>query len=131
MYGTLIMVPGVGTKTVEDWDLIKPVEMVANEFGTIPAGYWDADYNTTSHKFENYTFKADGTGRYNVFATEVVLQKFIPEFLMLGNDHFDCHPSDCSQVGHGMRFKVLWKTRGTNHNWGFCAAIKLFRKYTS
>lgn len=130
MYGTLIMVPGVGTKTVTNWDLIKPVEMVANEFGEIPAGYWDADYNTSTHKFENYTFRADGSGRYNIFATEIMFQKFIPEFLMLGNDHFDCHPSDCSQVGHGMRFKVVWKTRGTNHNWEFCAAIKFFRKHT-
>lgn len=133
--GILVMAAGNGTKTVTDWDLINPVQMVPNEFGNIPKGYWDCTYNTSTKKFENYVFKADGSGAYNIFAQEVELNCFVPAYIMIGNGLDTIKSSDVSQIGHNMRIKVILTTdiitdEVEDHAWTFCANVYLFRKRT-
>lgn len=128
--GIVIAAAGNGTKVV-NLATARLVEMVPNEHGTMPPGYWDATYNTTSKSFENITFNALGKGKYNIFAVEAVLNAFIPAFLMLGNGWFDMDSHDVTQMGHNMRIKVTPETRGDDHDWEMCMAIQLYRKKTA
>jgi len=128
--GVLIMTAGDGDISIPDWDLILPVQMVPNEHGVTPAGYWDASYNTTTHKFENYVFNPYGTGEFNIFSEEIEFNCFIPCFPMLKCGQKSIESKDVTRLGHNMRIKALIKTELEDHAWKFCAVVYLYRKHT-
>lgn len=127
--GVVIAAAGNGTKVV-DLATAKLVQMTPNEFGVTPPGYWDATFNTSTKQFENISFNAVGKGKYNIFATELVLNAFIPCFLMLGDGWYELDSHDVTQLGHNTRIKFIPETRGTDHDWQMCVAIQLYRKKT-
>jgi hypothetical protein len=130
--GILITTAGNGDVSIPDWDLILPVQMVPNEHGVRPSGYWDCDYNTTTHKFENYVFNSRGTGEFNIFSEEIEFNCFIPSFPMLKCGQQSIESKDVTRLGHNMRIKALIKTEQTvdDHAWKFCAVVYLYRKHT-
>lgn len=131
LYGGYLIIPAVGdgTITVQDADRVL-VECTMNEFGDYPAGYWDADWNTTTKEFENITPNYTGEGGYNMFAAEVLLHRFMNRRRLLGTSRKDCHTEDVSQLGHNVRLKVSAYTHGTDHDWSGCATMMLYRSKT-
>ena len=127
--GVIVMAPGNGNITV-DLASAKFVEMTVNEYGIMPAGYWDATYNASTHLFESPTFNPYGTGRYNLFAVEVPLFAFIPAFTVLGSGLYEIKSNDESRLGHNMRIKLTANTMGADHAWMFTCAVYLYRKRT-
>ena len=125
--GIIVMAPGTGNINI-DLPNANLVEMTPNEYGVMPAGFWDATYNTSTKLFENITFNATGKGKYNIFAVEFPLSAFIPAFTILGSDSYEIKSNDVSQIGHNTRIKVIVNTEGADHNWIFTAAVYLFRK---
>jgi hypothetical protein len=129
--GILVQVPaGYGNIITPVWDDMLPVEMVPNDQNVTPAGYWDCTYNTMTKKFEDFVFKADGTGTYNIFSEEVEFSCFIPYFPMLNDGNFTVPQNNCTEIGHNMRIKIILTTRGTDHSWAFCATPFIYRKRT-
>lgn len=131
--GIVVATPaGYGNKNL-DLNNAKLVEMVPNEFGVTPSGYWDATYNTTTKAFENITFNPTGYGQFNIFASELKLFRFIPCFCMLDKGTYEIPSEDTSRVGHNMRIKVTYRTDvvdEADHNWSANVALRLYRKKT-
>jgi hypothetical protein len=124
--GVLVMAPGNGNIVV-DWSKVKLVGMVANEYGKVPPGYWDATFNTTTKLFENIAFNANGSGKYNIFAEEKLLHRFVTAFPLKKDGLYEVKSTDVSQLGHNMKIKITGITRGEDHNWSAVIAMYLFR----
>jgi len=131
LYAGFLVIPaaGDGTLVVAAED-IKLVQCTANEFGVRPAGYWDADFNTTTGEFENITAAPTGDGEFNMFAVPITLARFVNKAALLGDSSIDLGGYDITQLGHGGRCKVSLFTRGTDHEWWWCANMRLYRKKT-
>ena len=131
LYGGYLIIPaaGNGTITISDSDRVL-VECVENEFGTKPAGYWNADFNSTTKTFENITAASSGDGDYNMFGTEIIFSRFANNISCLGNGALRLTSDDISQIGHNMRIKLSGHTYGTDHEWHASVNLTLYRKYT-
>ena len=131
LYGGYLVIPaaGDGEITVADNDRVL-IQNTPNEFGDMPAGYWDADWNTSTKAFENIAPNYTGTGEYNMFGVEVVLHKFMNRRRLIGTGRKDCMTEDVAQLGHGLRMKVEAHTHGTDHAWSGCATLMLYRQKT-
>lgn len=127
--GVIIPASGDGDVTIADEDRVL-VEMVPNESGTYPAGYWDATWNTTNKIFENITPNGNGTGKFNMFSSELVLGRFGNRVRFLGSGHEWCYTDDITRIGHNMRIKITATTIGTDHEWWWNMALMLYRKKT-
>lgn len=127
--GVLVMAAGTGTKLV-DWSKVFLVEMVEDEYGRLPTGFWDATFNTTTKVFENITFNSQGHGLYNIFAEETELNCFIPKFIMLGDGLYELGSHDVSRLGQNMMIKIIPTTIIDDHDWGFTAVINMYRERT-
>jgi len=108
------------------------VYMPPSDKGVKPPAFWNATWNNTTHKFENLTAAPTGNGSYNIFAFEVTLNRFVNSVPLLGDDgNLRLTSEDCSQVGHGMRFKVtIESTEPDDHIWGASFVLTLFRAKT-
>lgn len=131
LYGGYLIIPaaGDGDITVNPADM-KLVQNTPDEFGNMPAGYWDADFNTTTKQFENITANPNGTGAYNMFAVEVPFHKYVTDFCLVGDGQGSLTAFDADQVGHGIRLKFEFQTIGTDHDWEFGGTIVMFRERT-
>jgi len=131
LYGGYLIIPAAGDGTIsvdsEDMELVQCVE---NEFGVKPAGYWNADWNTTNKEFENIAAAPSGNGDYNMFGVEVVLARFCNWIPVLGNGFVQLQSSDQSQLGHGSRLKATAKTKGDAHEWCCACFLTMHRKKT-
>jgi hypothetical protein len=90
-----------------------------------PNGFWDADWNTTTKRFENVRPNYTQTGRYNIFCYEVVLLNIINQIPLLGSGFICLSSSDTEQMGQGMRIKMIADTNNNvpDHRW--CVACIL------
>ena len=132
LYGGYLIIPaaGNGLISVNSGDM-KLVQCVANEFGTKPAGFWNATFNSTTKVFENITAAPYGNGEYNMFGVEVILSRFVNKLILLGDDGIlPLNGSDITQIPHGGRLKVTSKTMGADHDWYWNATLVLYRKKT-
>jgi len=132
LYGGYLIVPaaGDGAITVADNDRVL-VQNTPNEFGQTPAGYWDADWNTSTKQFENIAPNAGGTGEFNMFALEVVLFNFMYERLLMGTGRKDCMTDDSSRMGHNMLMRLRGQTIGDDHDWKMVASLMMYRTKTT
>lgn len=132
LFGGYLIIPaaGNGSITVNDADRVL-VEVTKNELGDLAgAGYWDADYNTTTKAFENITANLTGTGRFNMFGAEVAFHKYVHNFIMIGSGAVRLTAFDADQLGHNVRLRFDFTTVGTDHEWKFTGNITMFRKRT-
>jgi hypothetical protein len=130
LFAGYLIIPAAGDGTIIPTN-IKLVEVPVNEFGNrAGAGYWDATYNTATKQFENLTANIFGTGRFNMFVAEVVLDRFMNRVPMLGDGMMNLDTYDASQIGHGMRVKITLETRGEDHEWWWCGGLKPYRRRT-
>ena len=131
LYEGYLVVPAAsdGVVTIADEDRVL-IQNVPNEFGNMPAGYWDATWNPSTKQFDSIAPNYTGTGEFNMFTVEVILSKFMNQRMIMGTGKKDCHTDDESRIGHGMRLKIEAHTRGTDHAWCGCATLMLYRKKT-
>lgn len=132
LYGGYLIIPaaGTGSTVVNDADRVL-VEVPVNEWGVRSgAGYWDADYNQSTKQFENITANASGTGKYNMFGTEVAFHKYVNNYIMLGNGQVKLTAFDADMLGHNVRLRFDFQTVGTDHEWKWAGNITMFRKRT-
>jgi hypothetical protein len=132
--GIIIPAEGDGTLDVTA-DLTDPqgglVYMPTDELGITPPAYWNADWNDTTNEFENIAPAPAGNGRYNMFPAEVIFERFVNNMVLLGDGFIKFQTSDISEIGHGMRAKVVAETYGTDHDWKMAVTLVLNRLETS
>jgi hypothetical protein len=131
LYNGYLIIPAAGDGTIDVAanDMVL-VQNVPNEFGVLPAGYWNADWNFTTKVFENITAAGGGDGAYNMFGVEVDLNRFLNKIYLLGSNVRHITTDDTSQLGHNARLKTTIVTEGTDHEWWWNAWFRLYRKKT-
>ena len=125
IYGGYLVVPtapGQGNIEVVN-DLTQPdgglIYIPNSDLDVSSTAYWDADFNTSTKKFENIRPNYTGTGRYNIFSYEVIFAQFVRQLPLLGSGFLSLDSSDTDQMGHGMRFKMIAETNSSfdDHEW--------------
>ena len=138
VYGGYLVIPtapGEGDYEVVN-DLTDPngglIYMPDNDLGEAPVAYWDADYNSTTHKYENIQPNYTGEGRYNIFSYEVIFSEFIRQVPFLAEGFIALASSDSDQLGQGMRLKFIADTNDNvpDHDWS-AACIACLHRYSS
>jgi len=130
LYNGYLVVPAAGDGVTQVDDMVL-VEMPKNEFGRRAQAFWNADYNTTTHAFENVTAALLGDGVYNMFTVEVLLETFANKIPLLGDGFMNLQTSDSSQMGHNIRVKVVADTIGADHEWWWNMFATFHRKRTT
>lgn len=109
------------------------VYMPTDESGAAPMSFWNADYNSTTHLFENITPAPAGDGSYNIFASEILFTRFFNSVPLASNGTMCYTSSDSECIGHGMRLKVSLATNVTSvpdHAWSAACTACLHRDKT-
>lgn len=132
LYGGYLIIPAAGDGTIsvaaED---IKLVEMPpARDTGIRGAGFWNADYNSTTHQYENITAAPLGNGIYNMFGTDVILNRFVNKYLVLNSGFQMLQSADTNEVGAGMRLRLRLHTYGDDHDWDASCCLTFHRERT-
>lgn len=136
LYGGYLVVPAAGDGTISLVnDMTDPrdglIYMPDDDQGNPLAAYWNADYNATSHQFENIVAASPaGSGRYNMFATEITLSRFVNRVPLVGNGFQMLQSADTAELGQGMRLKASIQTRGVDHAWQVACALTMHRAKT-
>ncbi len=129
LYGGIFIIPaaGDGILDVNPADF-KLVEMtIHEETRKRSPGFWNADYNSTTHLFENITPAPDGTGIYNMFAAEYPLAKLVNKAMFSGSGFLMLQTADSKELGHGMRVKLSAYTNDADHTWRASCILTLHR----
>lgn len=93
-------------------------------------GWWDADYDTSTHTFSNITPNLNGKGQFNIFSYQVNLFHFVYDFALNGTTSgpFILTTHDVERIGHNTGFKFQIKTEGDDHAWSASIMLNLFRE---
>jgi len=125
-------VPGEGMVTINS-DITKfdgGLSYIPDDDNGIPPknAYWDAEWDGT--KFTNIVPNMTGEGRFNLFAGEFPIHRFVNVVPLAGSGSliFESHDSD--RYGHGFRIKITTFTREPDHSWILGAMFTMHRKYT-
>jgi len=98
-----------------------------------PTAFWNADWNTTTKRYENIMPAPTGNGRYNMFSVEISFAEFVRKIPLLDSGFIALNSSDTDQLGHGMRLKMTADTNTTisgvgDHDWAVACTMCLHRK---
>jgi len=137
LYGGFLVIPAYpGTGTIElASDITAPngglVYIPNDDLDNPPTAYWNADWNSTTKKFENITPAPNGDGRYNMFTSEYIFASFVNQIPLLGSGFIALNSSDTDQIGHGMRLKMIMEPgdhNGVEEIVGIAAILCMHRK---
>ena len=109
------------------------VETTPTDDGIMAPSYWNAEWNSTTKVFENITPAPLGDGKYNMFAAEITLAKFINRLPLLGDGFILLKTSDVEEWAHGWRARFMQETNidsengFTDHDWYVSMYIVLHR----
>jgi hypothetical protein len=118
--------PGTGHIDILTED-IKLVEVPRGvDYDDMKPAFWDADYNVTTHKYENIRANPSAAGKFNIFIQEISLGMFV-NVILLGDGAITFKSKDITQLGYGMRFKLTFNTTTEDHNWKVASILDLFR----
>lgn len=130
-YGPIVIpAAGDGTVIIAPEDIMLVENPIGIDFCDRKPGFWNADYNSTTHEFENITAAPLGNGAYNMFNTEIVLNRFVNKVLMLDDGFMMMQSAESVGIGHGMKFKFTTLTNGTDHNWKATIILTMHRQKT-
>lgn len=142
LYGGYLIVPAAGDGTLQvtgDMTNIDPalgcfVEMLPDEVGIKPPTFWNADYNSTTNKFENIEAAPYGDGQYNLFAVETYISRFVNHINFLGDGVITLQSDDSDDMPHGSRILHHINTSEIegieDHDWQFSVVLTLQRDRT-
>ena len=129
--GLIIPAAGDGNIVVEPEDM-RLMEISMNidhpDMKVMP-GFWDADYDADTNTFFNITPNANGTGDYNMFSTEIILER-VANINLLGDGFMAMQSADIAEFMHNMRFKLTFITEPPDHEWKMSCIITMHRRYT-
>jgi hypothetical protein len=136
LHNGYLIVPAAGDGTTDiTSDITSPtgglVYMPTNDDGTLQTAFWNADWDDVNKVFINITAAPLGDGRYNMFAIEVPLVKFVNRFHFTGMGTQELDSEDTDELGHGMRVKLTSMTHGNDHDWTFAASFTMHRTRTT
>jgi hypothetical protein len=137
LYGGYLVVPaipGTGTFNLTS-DITSPngglVFIPNTDLGEHPTNaFWNADWNSTTKRYENISAAPTGNGRYNMFTVEVVFARFLNKIPLLENGFIAINSSDTDQLGNGMRLKLTTVTDTAtvgDHEWSLASILCLHR----
>lgn len=133
-----VLLPAAGNGNVllaSGMDLTSPsgglVYMPLDDTGERATAFWDANWNTTTKRFENITPNPTGKGKYNIFTKEVLFASFANSLPLLGTGFERIVSDDTDEVGQGWRFKFRLKTNEPDHEWRIAFILSMHRKDTS
>lgn len=134
LYDNLI-IPASGNGSIElisDITQINPVngtfvETSMDQFGNKQMAFWNADYNSTTHLFENIQATPSGDGNYNLFNTETVLSTFLNNINLLGSGTQRLASDDSTYLPFGARLRITAESTDINHDWQVVGCIFLYR----
>jgi hypothetical protein len=113
LYGGYLIIPAAGNGTIDITSDITThsgglVYIPDDDIGNPPDNaFWNADWNSTTEEYENITPAPYGNGRYNMFANEVVICRFLRDVPFASSEGFiPFNSSDTDQLGHGIRLKI-------------------------
>jgi hypothetical protein len=136
LYGGYLVIPAAGDGTIEllsditehDGGLVYiPLDEEGNR--TTPC-FWNADWNSTTKKYENITAAPLGNGSFNMFTVEVPLHRFVNKIPMLGEGFERTQTADADEIGHGMRLRTTMITNDPDHYWSVGCILTLHREKT-
>lgn len=104
------------------------VYMPNDDEGNLPTAFWDAEWNTSTKKYENITPAPYGNGRYNIFIYEITFARFVNEVPFLANGFIPLSSSDTDQLGHGMRLRMTLDANGNTETSYIACIMCLHRK---
>jgi len=135
LYNDYIIIPANGNGTISLVDDISLhnngfIYMPNNDLNELPVAFWNATWDTTLKKYVDISPAPYGDGRYNMFAFEIPLVKFIHSVPLLGSSSTKLGSYDSDAIGHGMRLKLTGTTIGEDHDWGMSGLITAYRKKT-
>lgn len=127
-YGPIVVpAAGDGHIDIQPQD-IRLVEMPPSfDEGVRPTAFWDADYDSNTHQFSNIRPNLLGKGIYNMFIAEVVLSNIVNHILLLNEGFIMLQSGDVSEIGHGMRLKLVLNTVGDDHEWKAACILTMQR----
>ena len=138
LYNNFLVIPASGTGNIQiTSDITNPcisggslVQVYTNEVGYRPPAYWDADFNSSTGKFENIRPNITGTGEFNMYTIELLGNRFINSIPLLGSGFEQLQASDSTVFPHGMRLKLEIKTINDDHEWHIGGIITMHREKT-
>lgn len=135
-YGPVIIpaVPGTGNIDLAQDVLAYAGGLVSRDSPSDPTiepspAFWDADWNNETGRFENLRANPTGEGQYNMFHTEIVLNRTFNEVQLLGDGFQIFNSSDTDQITHGLRLKCIFETRLPDHDWAISGILVMHRKH--
>ncbi len=136
LYGGYLIVPAAGDGTISLVnDMTDPrhglVRMPLNDLGQRQLAYWNADYNSTTHEFENLSAAPAGDGNYNMFTAEITLTRFVNKLCLVGGGVTRLDSYDTDELGQGMRLRATTVTGPTDHTWALSFGLTFFRESSS
>ena len=136
LYGGYLVVPAAGDGTIQvTSDITDPrgglVYIPISEDGVrhTPA-FWNAEWNSTTKKYENITAAPYGNGEYNMFTVEVPLGRFVNRLPLLGQGFQRMQSADSDEIGQGMRLRATLYTTDPDHDWEMACMLTLHRAHT-
>ena len=136
IYDWYLIVPAAGDGTVQ---ITSDITTVTGGLVFIPPDYdgirrvpcfWNAIWNSTSKRFENISPAPLGNGEYNMFAVEIVLNRFVNRIPVLGDGFEMMQSADADQLGQGMRLKATLHTALPDHYWNVGCILTMHRART-
>ena len=133
LYGGYMAIPAAGDGVINiTSDLTNAngglVYMPNGDEGDTPTAFWNADWNTSTKKYENITPAPYGNGSYNIFTYEIKFTRILNEIPFLASGFIALHSSDTDQLGHGMRLKMTVVNSGNNHTLSVACMMCLHRE---
>jgi len=141
LYGGYLIVPAIpGQGTIDITSDITThsgglVFMPDGDLGEVSTAYFDATWNSNTKRYENITPNYTGTGKFNMFATEINFAHFVRKMPLLNSGFIALNSSDTDQLGSGMRLKMIADTNTTisgvgDHDWSMACTMCLHRAKT-
>jgi hypothetical protein len=112
LYGGYMIVPAApGTGAINITSDITThsgglIYMPLGDLGEASTAFWNADWNTSTKRFENIAPAPAGNGNYNMFPAEITFAHFVRGVPLLGDGFIALNSSDTDELGNGMRLKM-------------------------
>lgn len=137
-YGPILLpaVPGSGDCDITSDVLAYTGGLVSKDNPTDPTqssspAFWNADFNTSTGRFENLSAAPEGDGSYNIFHQEKILNRTFNEMQLLKDAFQIFNSSDTDQLSHGYRIKIKFNTTLPDHEWTVSGVVVMHRQHVS
>jgi hypothetical protein len=134
VYGGYLVVPAAGDGYANihpnDMRLVEVPLNIDDSSRRQGPGYWNAEYDTVTHTFQNITAAPMGDGEYNMFTAEITLERVANLCLLGCNKTMNLRTEDVAELGHGMRIRLTAVTTVPDHEWFLSIILSMHRSHS-